>query len=64
MYSFFEMMATELVDEPSKADVIVSDKAMDCRHDAEVVRSCDFDKILAFMNHNYRLIYRYEAPEA
>ena len=64
MYSFFEMMATELVDEPSKADVIVSDKAMDCRDDAEVVRSCDFDKILAFMNHNYRLIYRYEAPEA
>ena len=50
MYTFFEMMAAELVNDPSEADVIVSDKSVDRRDDAEVIRSCDFDKILAFMN--------------
>ncbi len=50
MYSFFEMMATELVDDPSEAEIIVSDNTADHMENAEVIRSCDFDKILALMN--------------
>lgn len=50
MYSFFEMMATELVDDPAEAEIVVSDKAVDHHKDAEIIRSCDFDKVLALMN--------------
>lgn len=50
MYSFFEMMATELVDAPSEAEIVVSDNTVDHIEDAELIRSCDFDKILALMN--------------
>lgn len=50
MYSFFEMMATELTDEPSEADYIVSDKNGSYPETTTVIRSCDFDKILALMN--------------
>jgi hypothetical protein len=50
MYSFFEMMATELVDNPSEAEVIVSDSVVDHEENAKVIRSCDFDKVLALMN--------------
>lgn len=50
MYSFFEMMAAELVEDPSEAEVIVSDRAEDHVENAEIIQSCDFDKVLAWMN--------------
>ncbi|MGN1344561.1 MAG: hypothetical protein ACI4U3_08270 [Traorella sp.] len=50
MYSFFEMMATEVVDNPNDAQIIISDEIMDYPKDVKIIRSCDFDKILAIMN--------------
>lgn len=50
MYTFFEMMAEEMVENPSEADVIVSDRAADARDGAEIIRSCDFEKVLAYLN--------------
>ncbi|MBR4760488.1 MAG: hypothetical protein IK078_10140 [Lachnospiraceae bacterium] len=50
MYSFFEMMATSLTDDLSKADVIVTDKAIETATDAEVIREYDFEKMIALLN--------------
>ena len=50
MYTFFEMMATKLVDDPSEAELIVSDSVVGNDENTEVIRSCDFDKVLALMN--------------
>ena len=50
MYSFFVMMAREIVNSPQEADVIVSDQTKDHIEGKEVIRSCDFDKVLALMN--------------
>lgn len=53
VYSFFELMATEFVDDPLKADVVVSDSfvAEEGKENArEVIRSYDFEKMLALMN--------------
>ncbi len=50
LYTFFEMMATERVSSPEEADLIVSDRPEDFRDRAEVIRSCDTDRILALMN--------------
>ncbi len=50
MYTFFEMAAAELVSDPAEADVVVSDNIADHTDSAEIIRSCDFDKVLALMN--------------
>lgn len=50
VYAFFEMMATELVTDPSEAELIVSDSIVENCEKAEVIRSYDFDKLLALMN--------------
>lgn len=50
MYTFFEMMASELVDDPSEAEIIVSDQVISNDKNADVIRSYDFDKVLALMN--------------
>jgi hypothetical protein len=50
VYSFFEMMATKLVDNISEADVIVTDKECETPDKAEVIREYDFEKMLALMN--------------
>lgn len=70
VYSFFEMMATELVEDPAEAEVIVSDAYMpdqkasldsdspdqeessvsDSPKVPEIIRSYDFERILALMN--------------
>ena len=50
MYMFFEMMASELVNDPADADVIVSDKTLEYSADTDVIHSWDFDKVLAYMN--------------
>lgn len=44
------MMATELVNDPAEAEIIVSDKTAAHKENAEVIRSYDFDKVLALMN--------------
>ncbi len=51
--SIFEMMATEIVDDMSEADVIVTDKSLEGDEklsDAEVIREYDFEKMIALMN--------------
>ena len=51
--SFFEMMATEVVDDMSEADVIVTDKNLEGAEklsDAEIIRDYDFEKMIALMN--------------
>ncbi len=50
MYSFFEMTASELAETPSEADCVVSDRSEDAVGAAELIRSCDIDKVLALMN--------------
>ena len=49
LYDLFAAMAAERVDDPSEADVIVSDKPLpeDCV--ATQIRSCDVDKVLALL---------------
>lgn len=46
----FEMLCTETVDSPEEADVIVSDEDIEAREGVEIVRSCDFEKINAYLN--------------
>ena len=51
--SFFEMMATEIVEEMSQADVIVTNKSIDLSEIAEnavIIREYDFEKMIALMN--------------
>ncbi len=51
--SFFEMMATEVVDDMINADVVVTDKTVDTvqiGEETEVIREYDFEKMIALMN--------------
>ena len=54
MYSFFEMMAEEIVDSPEDADVILTDKTMELPksedHQPEIIREYDSEKTLALLN--------------
>ena len=50
LYSFFEMMATELVEDPREAELIVSDRPDELCEGIEHIHSYDFDRILALMN--------------
>ena len=50
MHSLFEMMATEVVDDISAADVVVTDKNTECAENVEVIREYDIEKIMALMN--------------
>lgn len=50
VYTFFEMMATELVTDISEADVVVTDKNVECGEDVQVIREYDIDKMIAIMN--------------
>ena len=43
-------MATELVEDPREAELIVSDRLDALDADAERIHSYDFDRILALMN--------------
>ena len=49
LYDFMSMAATEVVDDVNEADIIVSD-SFTTETDKEVVRSCDVDKMLKYMN--------------
>jgi hypothetical protein len=48
--SFFEMMASEVVDDMAAADLIVTDKDVEIAEGKEVIREYDIDKITALMN--------------
>lgn len=50
VYTFFEMLATKIVDLPNDADVVVSDEEFDKREDQIQIRSNDFEKMLKIMN--------------
>jgi hypothetical protein len=49
--SFFEMMATEMVEDPEQADVVVSDKIneSEIKEGAKLIHSYDFEKMTALM---------------
>ncbi|MBR6224069.1 MAG: TerD family protein [Lachnospiraceae bacterium] len=50
VHSFFEMMATEIVDDPSKAEIVVTDKNIECAEGVEVIREYDTERMIALMN--------------
>ena len=50
MGSFFRMMASEVVDDPALADVILTDHPVDAPEGAEVIREYDFERMIALMN--------------
>ena len=50
VYTFFERMATELVTDISEAEVVVTDKAVECGENVQVIREYDTDKMIAIMN--------------
>ena len=50
MHSFFELMAAEIVDDISAADVVVTDKNVECAEGVEVIREYDIEKMTALIN--------------
>ena len=50
VYDFFRLMATELVFDPSKADVVVTNRTIEVPEGVEVIREYDFEKMIALMN--------------
>lgn len=50
VHKLFAMLATEVVEKPEAADVIVSDEEISTREGVEVIRSYDTERILALMN--------------
>ena len=49
-YTFFEMMAEEVVQSPDEAEVIITDKSGPYPEGAEVIREYDFERVIALMN--------------
>ncbi|MBE6754009.1 MAG: hypothetical protein E7559_06650 [Ruminococcaceae bacterium] len=49
MYDYFALMASKFVDDPSEADVIVSDRITECPEGTEIIRSCDFARVMELM---------------
>ena len=43
-------LATEVVDDPSEADVVFSDKDEPLREGAELIRSCDMERMIQLLN--------------
>jgi len=50
VHKLFSMLATEVVDKPEDADVIVSNRELSAREGVEVIHSYDIERILALMN--------------
>ena len=50
VYSFFEMLANEIVENPLEADLVVTDEVLELPDDKEIIRSMDFEKMLTYMN--------------
>ena len=49
VYSLFEMMAAELVNDPEDAEVIVTDKDVKCGENVQVIREYDVEKMTALL---------------
>ena len=49
-YEFFSMLASEVTDDISQADIIVSDFNVNAAECVEVIRSCDFERMISLMN--------------
>ena len=50
VHSFFEMMATEVVSDISEAEVVVTNKEVECADNVQVIREYDIEKMIALMN--------------
>jgi hypothetical protein len=50
VYSFFEMMADEVVSDINEAQVIVTDKPVKTDSDALIIREFDTEKMIAYLN--------------
>ncbi len=50
IYDFAELIASELVSNPSEADIVFSDKELSLKEDALQIHSYDFEKLLGLMN--------------
>jgi len=50
VYSFFEMMATEVVSDIEEAEIVVTDKSVTCAEEVQVIREYDIEKMIALMN--------------
>ena len=50
LYSFFEMMAQEIVDDSEMADIVVSDAELPLKEGALQIRSYEYEKIFPYMN--------------
>ena len=50
VYSFFEMMACEVVSDINDAQVIVTDKPVQTDGDALIIREYDTEKMIAYLN--------------
>jgi hypothetical protein len=49
VYDFFRMMAAEIVFDPAKAEVVVTNKTVEVPEGVEVIREYDFEKIMALV---------------
>ena len=49
-YTFFKLMATEVVASPEEADIVVSDRELDVKEGAELIRSYEYEKLFKYMN--------------
>ena len=50
VYTFFELMATEIVSDISEAEVVVTNKNVECGENVQVIREYDIDKMIQLMN--------------
>ena len=50
VYTFFEMMASEVVTDISDAEIIVTDKNVEALDGQQLIREYDVEKIMAYMN--------------
>ncbi len=50
LYQFFSMLATEVVDTPEEAEVVLSDETIALPRGIEQIRSCDLERIIALLN--------------
>ena len=49
MYDFFSMMTEKIVEDPMKADVVVTDHEVKCTEESQIIREYDFEKIRMLM---------------
>ena len=50
LHDFACMLATEVVDDPSRADVVFSDTYQLSREGVELIRSYDFERVMQLLN--------------